>query len=97
MENFSRIAEAKINEAIRNGEFENLHGNGNPLHLDDLSSIPEEMRMAYIILKNAGILPEELQLQKEIVLLQKLLNCCYEDEDQREVAPIQSVNGKKEK
>lgn len=67
MEIFSRIAEGKIKEAIRNGEFENLPGRGKPLRLDDLSSVPEELRAAYIILKNAGIVPEELQLQKEIV------------------------------
>lgn len=58
MEIFSRIAEGKISEAIRNGEIENLPGRGKPTRLDDLSSVPEELRMAYVILKNAGILPE---------------------------------------
>ncbi|GBF32730.1 hypothetical protein DCCM_0926 [Desulfocucumis palustris] len=81
MEIFSRIAEEKIREAIRNGEFENLPGQGKPLRLDDLSSVPQELRAAYVILKNAGILPEELQLQKDIVSLQKHLDCCYGDEE----------------
>ena len=81
MEIFSRIAEAKITQAIKDGEFADLPGRGQPLRLDDLSSVPEELRAAYIILKNAGIMPEELQLQKEIVSLQKLLNCCNEEEE----------------
>jgi hypothetical protein len=77
LEIFSRIAEAKISEAIRNGEFEDLPVRGKPLRLDDLFSVPEELQAAYIILKNASILPEELQLQKEIVSLQKILKCYY--------------------
>jgi len=34
--------------------------------------------MGYKILKNAGILPEEMQLKKEIVSLQDLLDACYD-------------------
>ncbi len=81
MEVFSRIAEERISEAIRNGELENLPGRGKPLHLGELSCVPEELRMSYTILKNAGVLPEELQLQREIVSLQKLLSCCHEDDE----------------
>jgi transcription elongation factor GreA-like protein len=81
LEIFSRIAEAKITEAMKDGEFDDLPGRGQPLRLDDLSSIPGELRAAYIILKNAGILPEELQLQKEIVSLQKMLDHSCDDEN----------------
>lgn len=75
------IAEEKIKEAIRNGEFENLSGKGRPLEslMDDLSNVPEEMRVSYIVLKNAGVLPEEIQLQKEIVNMQDLIACCYDE------------------
>jgi hypothetical protein len=67
------IAERKIQEAIRNGELDNLHGKGKPLQLEDESGIPEELRLAYKILKNADCLPPELALKKEIVQLRDLL------------------------
>ena len=51
------IAEQKIQEALRNGEFDDLPGKGEPLHLEDESGIPEELRLAYKILKNADCLP----------------------------------------
>ncbi len=67
------ITERKIQEAIRNGELDNLPGKGQPLQLDDDSHIPEELRLAYKILKNADCLPPELELKKEIVVLRDLL------------------------
>ena len=74
------IAEGKIREAIEKGELKNLSGKGKPLVLHDLSHVPEELRAGYIMLRNAGVLPEELQLKKEIISLQKLIDCCHEDE-----------------
>ena len=67
------IAERKIQEAILKGELDNLPGKGKPLKLDDDSGIPEELRLAYKILKNADCLPPELELKKEIVQLRDLL------------------------
>ncbi len=77
------IAEGKIQEAMREGEFDNLPGRGKPLRLEDLSHVPEDLRAAYTILKNNGILPEEIQLKKDIVTLQELINCCYEEEEKQ--------------
>lgn len=76
MDVLARIAEEKIREAVENGELDDLPGKGKPLLPEDLSRVPEELRAAYIILKNAGVLPEELQLKKEILNLQKMLACC---------------------
>ncbi|MFZ5452765.1 MAG: DnaJ family domain-containing protein [Thermodesulfobacteriota bacterium] len=73
MESFHRIAENRILEAIDNGLFDNLQGQGQPLKLEDESHIPPELRMAYRILKNADCLPPELELRKEIVRLQDLV------------------------
>jgi hypothetical protein len=67
------IAERKIQEALRKGELDNLPGKGRPLELEDDSQIPEELRMAYKILKNADCLPPELQLKKDIVRLEEML------------------------
>lgn len=61
-----QIAEARIQEAIDQGKLRGLPGEGQPLHLDDDSAIPEELRVAYRLLKNAGFLPPELQLLRDI-------------------------------
>jgi hypothetical protein len=76
------IAERKIQEAIRNGELDNLPGKGKPLQLEDESGIPEELRLAYKILKNADCLPPEVELKKEIVRLRDLLES-MEDVDEK--------------
>ncbi len=55
------IAERKIAEAIANGELDGLPGAGKPLDLDDDPLVPEDLRMAYRILKNAGYAPAEVR------------------------------------
>jgi hypothetical protein len=70
---FAFIAEQKIEEAIRNGEFDNLPGAGKPLDLDDDLSIPEDMRLANRIMKNSGLTPPEVSLRKEIANLREEL------------------------
>lgn len=81
MDILARIAEQKIREAIDRGEFDNLAYHGKPLKLDDLSGVPEALRMGYRILKNAGVLPPEMQLKKDIMALRDLINVCYDDEE----------------
>lgn len=73
----SWLAEQRIQEAMRSGEFANLPGHGKPLELEDLSGVPEELRMSYKIMKNAGLLPEELTLRAECVTLEELLVACH--------------------
>jgi len=41
--------------------------------LEDDSYIPEELRIAYKILKNADCLPQEIELKKEIIQTEDLL------------------------
>ena len=48
------LAEKKIAEAVERGELDDLPGAGRPLALDDDALVPEELRMANRILKNAG-------------------------------------------
>jgi len=67
------IIERKIKEAQEKGEFDNLPGKGEPLKLDDDSSVPEDLRLAYKILKNADCLPPELELKKEIRQMEDML------------------------
>jgi hypothetical protein len=68
-----RIAEERILEAQRRGDFDNLPGHGKPLKLEDDRHIPEDLRVAYKILKNANCLPPELELRKEIHTAEELL------------------------
>jgi hypothetical protein len=69
---FDKIVEAKIQEAIRNGEFDNLPKRGK-INLDDWARLPEDIRVGYTLLKNAGYVPEEGQLLKEIGELREQL------------------------
>ena len=70
---FDLIAEQRIAEAMERGEFDDLPGSGEPLALHDDPLIPEELRMAYRILKNAGFVPPELEAHKEVRRLEDLL------------------------
>jgi len=85
MDAVTALAENKIKEAIENGELDDIKGKGKPLHLEDLSRIPEELRAGYILLKNSGVLPEEINLKKEIKKLEDLLEYCYDDKEYRKV------------
>jgi hypothetical protein len=68
---FSRIAEQRIREAIAKGEFDNLPGAGRPLDFEDYFSTPEDLRMAYSILKNANCAPAEVELLNEVSRLER--------------------------
>ena len=80
------IAERKIEEAIERGEFDDLPGAGQPLDLDDLDpSLREELRLAYRILKNAGMsaadtqdeTAERARARKKLLLLEKRIEARY--------------------
>ena len=68
------LAEEQIQAAIRRGEFDDLAGSGKPLALDDDAGVPDELRVAYRILRNAGCLPPELTLRNKIHQLESLLD-----------------------
>lgn len=70
---FQKIAERRIKEAIEEGILDNLPGAGKPLALGDDSHIPEDLRMAHKVLKNAGFVPPEIALRKEIARTEDLL------------------------
>jgi hypothetical protein len=64
----------KIEEAIARGEFDNLPGKGKPLDLDAYFATPEHLRMGYSILKSADVIPEEMELVRQIEALKKSLD-----------------------
>jgi hypothetical protein len=71
---FEKIVEERILQAQKKGTFSNLPGTGQPIIYEDDSHIPEDLRLAHKILKNADGLPPELQLKKEIRQTEERLN-----------------------
>jgi hypothetical protein len=83
---FDRIVEALIKEAQERGEFDNLPGKGKPIDLTSYFEMPEDVRMAQSVLKNAGMTSPEVQLLKEVAELRQLLVAVV---DERKKAGIQ--------
>ncbi len=90
MDFFSRIAERRIAEAMENGEFNQLEGHGKPLVFEDETWIPEDLRMAYKFLKNAGCVPPELEARNEVVNLCALINTI--DDDKERLKKLRQLN-----
>ena len=86
MSYFWRIAEERIKEAQRAGAFDNLPGKGKPLHLEDLSWVPEDLRIGYLVLKNAHVLPPEAELLKDIHTIEDLLKHVEDEGERRALA-----------
>lgn len=68
-----QLAETRIQQALETGALDDLPGAGKPLPMEDNLLVPEELRVAYKILKNAGFLPPEVQLRKDIADTETLL------------------------
>ncbi|MCF8119829.1 MAG: DUF1992 domain-containing protein [Deltaproteobacteria bacterium] len=74
MHGFEKIIEERIKEAQQKGEFDDLPGRGAPIVLEDDSHVPEDLRLAYKVLKNGDCLPPELALKKEIRQMEDMLD-----------------------
>jgi DnaJ homologue, subfamily C, member 28, conserved domain len=83
---FWRLAEERIKEAQRAGAFDNLPGKGKPLELEDLSWVPDDLRIGYLILKNAHVLPPEVELLKDVHILEDLLKHIEDDGERKALA-----------
>ncbi|HCY86356.1 MAG TPA: DUF1992 domain-containing protein [Desulfobacteraceae bacterium] len=70
---FEAIVEERIKKAQKDGAFENLPGKGRPLALED-PGVPDDLKMAHKILKNAGFLPPEVELKKKIAHTRDLMD-----------------------
>ena len=78
---FAKVAEFKIREAIEKGELKDLPGAGKPIIIENMAFVPEEDRLAYIIMKNSGLVPNEVSLLKEIESLEKSIDQCQDVEN----------------
>jgi hypothetical protein len=81
-----RGIEELIKDAMRRGEFDNLSGKGKPLDLDAHFQAPEELRMGYSMLREAGFVPEEVQLLKDCDALREELKTCEDEARRREIS-----------
>lgn len=84
------IADRKISEAIQKGQLDIEAWRNKPLPMTHDNMVPDELRMAYKILKNAGYLPPEIETKKEIQQIEDLLETC-EDERIR-IKQIKKLN-----
>jgi len=82
MDFFQILSEDRIKKAYQDGEFDSLPGFGKPMQLEDLSAIPEDLRMAYKIMKNAGYTEDEGRIRQEMMVIEDLLKKC--DDNERE-------------
>lgn len=60
------IADRKVRDAQDEGAFDNLPGKGKPLNLEIDPRVPPEQRAAYRLMREAQLLPDWIQIDKEI-------------------------------
>lgn len=82
---FDNLVESIIKEAMERGEFDNLPGKGKPIDLSAYFDTPEDVRMAYAMLKNAGMTAREVDLLKEIAELKQVYAALLNEEKKKEV------------
>lgn len=89
---YLNIVEKRIKEAQRNGEFDDLPGHGKPMAYKEDRHIPEDLRLAYKILKNAGCLPPEVIEKKEIRQMEDMLDRIPDEKEKYKL--IKKINYK---
>jgi hypothetical protein len=78
---FRRLAERRIEDAMREGKFDNLPGAGQPLELEPAPA-DENARLtwwALKILRQNDVLPEEVKWRKRIDLLKAALDSAVDE------------------
>lgn len=69
------IAERRIAQAIADGSLSAEGWKNKPLPLeDDNGFVPDDLKMAYKILKNSGFVPPEVETRKEVNRLEDLIS-----------------------
>jgi hypothetical protein len=88
-----RLADRRIEEAMREGKFDNLAGAGKPLDLEPMPA-DENARMTWWmlrILKGADFTPDEVRLRRQIESLKGELAAATTD--RRVVVLVNTING----
>lgn len=74
-----------IQKAIRDGELDNLEGQGKPLDLDLYMKLPNELRSTFQMLKNSGYVPEEVELLNKISELKEKIDNTKDTEEAKKL------------
>ncbi len=82
MDFLASIAEQKILKAMEEGDLNSSKWKNKPLPLEDDHLVPEDLKIAYKMLKNSGYLPPEIEDRKEIKRIEDLI-ASTEDEHER--------------
>jgi hypothetical protein len=80
---FEKIAQNLIQEAMERGEFDNLSNKGQPLHLDEYFATPEEFRLGHSVLKNAKVVPTEIELLAAVGRLNEQIAACSNEAEKQ--------------
>jgi hypothetical protein len=78
-----RLADRKIEEAMREGKFDRLAGMGQPLELEDIPA-GENQRMlwwALKIMRNSDYTPDEVRWRKQIDLLRGRISALVDESE----------------
>jgi hypothetical protein len=79
----SKAVEEAIRAARERGEFDDLPGRGKPLDHSQYFAQPEELRISHHLLRNAGFVPEEVELMREVGELSERLRACRDDAERK--------------
>jgi hypothetical protein len=82
---FDKLVEEMIKKAQERGEFDNLPGKGKPVDLTEYFEMPEDVRVAQSVLKNAGMKSREVDLLKEIAELKQTLAKVVNEKKRQEI------------
>lgn len=64
--NLESAIDKQIREAMERGDFDNLRGKGKPLNLARDPNVPEDLEIAFNLLKNAGFAPDWIETLNEV-------------------------------
>jgi len=73
------VAEARIEEAMKEGRFDNLPGRGKPLQLKEYPFVPARLRVPYKILHDAGLAPAWIQRSQTLAELEERIGQVMEE------------------
>lgn len=77
----------KLAEAERSGELKSAKGYGQPLQADaGWDETPDGLRMPFKILKNAGVVPHEVEMLQQRAALRQQLDGCTDPARARELS-----------
>jgi hypothetical protein len=80
-----KFIDEQIRKAIEAGEFNNLPGKGKPIDLSAYFETPEDLRIAYSMLKSNNFVPEEVEVLKDINELKERLSACSDENEKSKI------------